>query len=149
MQKEFILKDNEGNILKKTSSYVEQLKEGWIVMYKEPLKKLVMECKEYSKVRVFIYIASLQTYDTLVFVSIADVARNIGITYKTAWSCVKWLEEHQYLCRIERDGICGFLINPDFSTCGKKTSKLKKELWDKVKGGDVDVNQVQVDESKS
>lgn len=129
MKREFSLFDDDGFLVKKSISFEENLKEGWIVMYKEPLRKLITECKEYSKVKVFIYLSSLQTYDSLVFTTITSISKNLNMTYKTCWSCIKWLEEKNYLKRVERDGINGFLINPKVSTYGKKSLKEKNALW--------------------
>lgn len=129
MKKVFSLFDDNGELVKQTEQHGSQLKEGWIVVYKEPLQRLITECKEYSKVRVFIYLSSLQTFDSLVFISIAELSRKLQMTYKTAWSCIKWLEEHEYIKRMERDGITGFLLNPNITTCGKKNAGKKRSMW--------------------
>lgn len=129
MRREFSLFDDEGFLVKKSTSFEDNLKEGWLVMYKEPLRKLISESKEYSKVKVFIYLSSLQTYDSLVFTTITSISKNLKMTYKTCWACIKWLEEKQYLKRVERDGMHGFLLNPKITTCGKKSLKEKNALW--------------------
>lgn len=102
------------------------------MVYKRPLEKLILECKEYSKVRVFIFLMSRQTFDSLVIISISEIARQLKMTYKTAWACIKWLEDKDYLKRVERDGIVGFMINPKVSTCGKKSLVEKQSVFGQI-----------------
>lgn len=131
IKKIFSLFDDDGTLIREIAMNGNQLKEGWIVVYKRPLERLILECKEYSKVRVFIFLMSRQTFDSLVIISISEIAKKLKMNYKTAWACIKWLEERDYLRRVERDGVVGFMINPQVSTCGKKSLPEKQSVFGK------------------
>lgn len=129
MRKEFSLFDDDDNLVAKHTTYGDVLSEGWIVMYKKPLQHLVLHCTEYSKVRVFAYLSSLQSYDSVVYTTISDVSKQLNLNYKTTWNAIIWLEKNQYLIRTVKNGSSGFILNPQITTCGKKSLKEKKFAW--------------------
>lgn len=102
-----------------------RLKEGWIVVYKEALKDLIMKAPNYATMKVYLYIATSQDYDTVTYISTSFVARKLGMAYQTAWNAVKWLIENNYLRRSEVNGSIGFIVNPLVSTCGRKNYEEK------------------------
>ena len=135
MKRVFSLFDDYGELIKKTEIKGSVFREGWFVMYKEPLEKLILETNELSKVKVFLYITSQQTFEDIVMMTVAHISKHLKMSYKTAWSAVIWLEQNKYLKRVQRKGISGFLINPDVSTCGKESLQRKKDAWNRLKVG--------------
>lgn len=129
MKKLFATFDDNGSIIRQTLYEGSALMEGWFIMYKEPLKELIMKCKEYSKVRVFIYLSTLQTYDTYIFTTIRAVSKALNITYKTCWDCFKWLEKENYIKKFDKEGVTAYVINPKITTCGKKSLPHKNQIW--------------------
>lgn len=135
--REFRLFEDDGSLVAKTVRKGTMLGEGWFVMYKEAVQRLLKECPNFATFKVFIQLASYQTYDVYVYVSIRQVATDLGMTYRTAWGCVKWLEAHKYLRRELQNGTPVFLLNHLVTTCGKKSLPAKSKLWSIKLGGKV------------
>lgn len=129
MIKQIALFDDDGNLIRQVTKTGSQLKEGWIVFYKEELERLMKANFDYSVVKVYMYLCSQQTYQTLVMTPISHVARELRMSYRTAWGAVRTLEAEGYLARRCVDGVKGFLINPKVTTCGKSSLAAKNILW--------------------
>ena len=97
-----------------------RLKEGWIVVYKEALRKLMAECPNYATLRTYLYIATAQDYDTITMITTSYIAKETGMRYQTVWNSVKWLINNGYIKRASIKGSSGFIVNPLVSTCGRK-----------------------------
>lgn len=132
MKKQFTLFDDEGTIIKSTTYSDEGLNTGWIVMYKKNIIEILNKCKELTKLKVFMFLASQQTYDSIVVANMAYISKQLKISYKSTWLAIKWLEENQIVVRIVKNGVHGFLINPKYTTCGRKSLKEKRSLWDRM-----------------
>lgn len=130
-----------------------RLKEGWIVVYKESLRKLMADCPNYATLRTYLYIATAQDYDTITMITTSYIAKETGMRYQTVWNSVKWLINNGYIKRAEIKGSTGFIVNPLVSTCGRKNydEKLKAftegitELFG-VKESDVTIEKVNLPE---
>ena len=97
-----------------------KLKEGWIVVYKKALVRLLDECPNFATLKVYLRIASAQTYDTITYITTPYIAKTLGMTYQTAWNAVKWLVRNKYIKKSQnKTGANGFIVNPFVSTCGK------------------------------
>lgn len=129
MIKQINLFDDEGNFVRSVTQTGSQLKEGWIVFYKEELERLMKLNLDYSVVKVYMYLCSQQTYEKLVMTPISHAARELGMAYRTAWGAIRTLEREGFLARRTVDGVRGFLINPKVSTCGKASLAAKQILW--------------------
>lgn len=101
----------------------------WIVVYDKMLKKLLEDNPPYAIVRVYLKLALMQTFDTHIVTTIANVARELGMTYKTAWQSFKWLEENEYLKKSELRGMATYLLNPNFTTRGRASLAEKRAKW--------------------
>lgn len=129
MRRQFTLFDDEGTVIKSTTYSEEGLNAGWVVMYQRGILSLLNKCKELTKLKVFMFLASQQTFDSIVVTNMAFVARELKMSYKSAWLAVKWLEENKVLKRVVKNGVSGFLLNPKYTTCGRKSLKEKRALW--------------------
>lgn len=131
MKKVYSIYDDEGLLIKSTSFNDEGLQGGWFVMYKDSILHLLNECKELTKLKVFMFLASRQTFDTLIVTNVTFISKSLKMSYKSAWLAVKWLEDNDYIKRVEIDGVHGFLINPSYTTCGRKSLKQKRMIWER------------------
>lgn len=102
-----------------------RLKEGWIVVYKEALRKLLKEAPNYSTVKVYLYIATAQDYDTVTMITTPFIAKEASMSYQAAWRATKWLIQNSYIKRADINGSEGFIVNPMISTCGRKNFEEK------------------------
>ena len=107
-----------------------KLKEGWIVVYKKALVKLLEECPNFATLKVYLRIASAQTYDTITYITTPYIAKTLGMTYQTAWNAVKWLIRNKYIKKSQnKTGANGFIVNPFVSTCGKHNFDEKANVF--------------------
>ena len=107
-----------------------KLKEGWIVVYKRALIKLLDDCPNCATLKVYLRIAAAQTYDTITYITTPYVAKSLGITYQTAWNAVRWLVNNGYLRKTSNPtGATGFIVNPLVSTCGKHNYDEKVDAF--------------------
>lgn len=126
-----------------------RLKEGWIVVYKEALRKLMTRCPNYATLRTYLYIATAQDYDTVTLITTRYIADETGMRYQTVWNAIKWLIQEGYIARASIKGSSGFIVNPVVSTCGKKNYDKKLEHFTKnlaesfgVKLEDIEISDV-------
>lgn len=133
MLRQITLYDDETGefISSNTSKTGSKLKEGWIVVYKEPLIKLLQACPNYATLKVYLRIAAAQDYDTVTYISTRFLANDLNLAYQTVWNAVKWLINNDYIKRAKNDtGASGFIVNPLVSTCGKKNLEEKLNAFD-------------------
>lgn len=110
-----------------------KLKEGWIVVYKRALIKLLEDCPNYATLKVYLRIAAAQTYDTITYITTPYIAKSLGVTYQTAWNAVKWLISNGYLRKTSNPtGANGFIVNPFTSTCGKHNFDEKSKAFSDI-----------------
>lgn len=107
-----------------------KLKEGWIVIYKKPLVKLLNDCPNFATLKVYLRIAAAQEYDTVTYITTPYLAKALCMSYQTAWNAVKWLVANAYIKKTENvTGSQGFIVNPLVSTCGKKNYEKKVQAF--------------------
>ena len=106
-----------------------QLGGEWIVFYKKALKQLVMECPALSVIRIYLYLASKQTFETFVIVTPAKIMSDLQIARKTYYDGMKWLKENGYVQQHEHDGNIAWLLNPTKTTRGRGQQSVKNSLW--------------------
>lgn len=109
-----------------------RLKEGWIVVYKEALKKLLKEAPNYATLKFYLYVATAQDYDTVTLITTPFIAKEAGMNYQTAWRATKWLIENGYIRRANVNGNEGFIVNPLVSTCGRKNYQEKLAAFEEA-----------------
>lgn len=133
IMKQFSLFDTEtGDIISSHQQLAgSQLKEGWIVVYKEALRDLMAKCPNYATLRTYLYIATAQNYDTVTLITIKYIASETGMRYQTVWNSVKWLINEGFIAKANIKGSPGFVVNPLVSTCGKKNYDEKLEYFAK------------------
>jgi len=107
-----------------------KLKEGWIVVYKNALVKLITECPNFATMKVYLRIAAAQDYDKITYITTSYISKSLNMSYQTAWNAIKWLIANDYLRRAVNDtGGVGFIVNPLVTTCGKKNFDKKLEAF--------------------
>lgn len=106
-----------------------QLGGEWIVFYKKALKQLVMDCPALSVCRIYLYLASKQTFETFVIVTPAKIMADLQIARKTFYDGIKWLKENGYVQQHEHDGNIAWLLNPSKTTRGSGKQSVKNALW--------------------
>lgn len=128
----FSLFDNEtGELIARNESVVNNYKlgEDWIVMYQKRLRQLAETVPNLSTIKVYMYLASAQSFDNYIYTTTKQVSLDLDMTYKTTWLAVKWLEDNHYLRRVTPNGVPAFMLNPDVTTKGAKTLQAKKAAW--------------------
>lgn len=129
MKKQFSLFDDDGTLIKSTEYSVEGFDRSWFIMYKATTEQMLSKFSELTKLKVFMFILSQQTFDSLVITNMKYIAKTLGISYKSTWLAVKWLIENDFIKKVEKNGNKGFIINPYYSACGRKSLKERKEVW--------------------
>lgn len=106
-----------------------QLGGEWIVFYKKALKQLVMDCPALSVMRIYLYLASKQTFETFVLVTPSAIMADLQIARKTFYDGMKWLKENGYVQQHQHDGNIAWLLNPTKTTRGRGQQHVKNSLW--------------------
>lgn len=129
---EFNLFDAEGNQtlhsqykLPKTG----KLGGGWVAFYKRSIRNLIAECPNFSTMKVYLYIASKQTYQKCAIVKNAHIMKMLNMSSSTVHEALKWLRDHDFMQRYTIDGNTGWLLNPSVTGCGGNSKKSKERLW--------------------
>lgn len=129
---EYNLFDTEGN---QTLHTVKRLPEkgklggGWVAFYKRSIRTLIDECPNFSTMKVYMYIASKQTYQKCAIAKPSHIMKVLGMSSSTVFESLKWLRDNDFLQRYEIDGNIGWLLNPSVTGCGGNTKKSKERLW--------------------
>ena len=102
---------------------------GWVAFYKRSIRALLEECPNFSTMKVYMYIASKQTYQKCAIVKSTHIMKTLHMSSSTVFEALKWLRENDYLQRYEIDGNTGWLLNPSVTGCGGNSKKSKERLW--------------------
>ena len=129
---EFNLFDAEGNQTLH-SQYklpkIGKLGGGWVAFYKRSIRNLIAECPNFSTMKVYLYIASKQTYQKCAIVKNAHIMKTLNMSSSTVHESLKWLKNHDYMQKYTIDGNTGWLLNPSVTGCGGNSKKSKERLW--------------------
>lgn len=116
-------------ISKTTKKTIKRLVGDWIVFFAKPLAKLVESTNEAAIIRVYLWLASKQTFNDYVFVDRKTIYETLKISRMSCYKALKWLMKNEYISEVKQDGIKGFFINPNVTTKGSKNFKDKRNKW--------------------
>ena len=120
----------KGEVLSDTvTSRPRRLEGEWIVFYKKPLKQLAISAPPLSVLRIYLYLASKQTFETYVIVTPAKIMADLGMAKRTFYDGIKYLKENGYVQQHEHDGNIAWLLNPTLTTRGRGNNTVKNALW--------------------
>lgn len=126
----FVQYNRKGELISDTvTSKPRRLEGEWIVFYKKPLKQLAVDAPPLSILRIYLYLASKQTFETYVLVSPTKIMRDLGISKKTFYDGIKYLKENGYVQQHEHEGNIAWLLNPNLTTRGRGNNDVKNSLW--------------------
>ena len=99
------------------------------MFYKKQLKQLAIDAPPLSVLRIYLYLASKQTFDTYVLVTPTKIMKDLGIAKRTFYDGIKYLKENGYVQQHEHDGNIAWLLNPSLTTRGRGNNDIKAALW--------------------
>lgn len=102
---------------------------GWVAFYKKALKKLVNDVPNLSTLRVYLLLATKQTYQKFVMTTQVQVQKELNMSNSTVYEALKWLKDNKYIQQHNVEGNIGYLLNADVTNCGGANKTKKKELW--------------------
>lgn len=135
MYHEFNLFEDDGKLVSSTISRRKKLGGDWVAFYKGPLKSLAEADVPAATLRVYLWLASKQTFDKFVMTTPTAIANALGLTYESIRKSIRWLETNQYLQVHKIEGNNGYLLNPEKTTRGAKGNADKKLIWAAKQGG--------------
>lgn len=104
--------------------------DGWVMMYKEVINEMIHSISmPPTALRVFLKLASMQSYDMHIVCSRTYLMKDLGITRKTLWKSLKWLKEENIIMEDEYLGRSSFIINPAVSNCGTQNIGEKERKF--------------------
>ena len=122
--------NRKGELLSDTvTSRPRRLEGEWIVFYKKPLKQLAISAPPLSVLRIYLYLASKQTFETYVIVTPTKIMQDLGMAKRTFYDGIKYLKENGYVQQHEHDGNIAWLLNPTLTTRGRGNHAVKNALW--------------------
>ena len=129
--KQFSLYDEEtGELISRTTrKEIKKIEGDWIVFFAKPLTKLIEQTNESAIIRVYLWLASKQTFNDYVLVDRKTIYESLKISRMTCYRSIKWLVSNGYISEIFHDGNKGFFLNPNVTTKGSKNFKEKKNKW--------------------
>ena len=127
---QFSLYDEKtGELISKTIKKKIRIEGDWIVFFAKPLTKLVQDTSESAIIRVYLWLASKQTFNDYVIVDRKTIYETLKISRMSCYKALKWLIKNNYIQEIKENGIKGFFLNPNVTTKGSKNFKAKKSKW--------------------
>lgn len=129
--KQFSLYDEKtGELISRTTrKEIKKIEGDWIVFFAKPLTKLIEQTNESAIIRVYLWLASKQTFNDYVLVDRKTIYESLKISRMTCYRSIKWLVDNGYILEITHDGNKGFFLNPNVTTKGNKNFKAKKNKW--------------------
>ena len=83
--------NRKGELISDTvTSKPRRLEGEWIVFYKKPLKQLAIEAPPLSVLRIYLYLASKQTFETYVIVTPSKIMSDLGMAKRTFYDGIKY-----------------------------------------------------------
>lgn len=131
--RQYSLFTDDGELISTTLTKKPRLAGDWIVFYKGQLKRLAESQVEASTLRVYLWLASKQTFENYVMTTRATIATKLNLSKITVHRAINWLIENQYLIEAKVEGNVGYLLNPDITTKGAKNKAERKGLWETIK----------------
>lgn len=128
---QFSLYDEKtGELISRTvKKKIRKIEGDWIVFFTKPLTKLIESTNESAIIRVYLWLASKQTFNDYVLVDRKTIYESLRISRMSCYKALKWLMKNNYVSEVKQDGIKGFFINPNVTTKGSKNFKEKKSKW--------------------
>lgn len=131
--RQYSLFTDDGELISTTLTKKPRLAGDWVVFYKGQLKKLAESNVEASTLRVYLWLASKQTFENYVMTTRKTIAEKLNLSKITVHRAINWLIENQYLIEAKVEGNVGYLLNPDVTTKGAKNKAERKGLWETIK----------------
>ena len=120
-----------GELIKESVNYGSQNGDGWVIVYSEPYKNLLLENTSPSVFRVFGLLMTMQEFENGIKITKKAIADILKISYDSVMVALKWLKENGYVKERKVNGVPEFLLNPNVTTCGKNR-KAKIKLWESI-----------------
>ena len=129
--KQFSLYDEKtGELISRTTrKEIKRIEGDWIVFFTKPLAKLVEQTNESAIIRVYLWLASKQTFNDYVMTTRNAIVDSLKISRMTCYRAIKWLVNNGYISEVTLDGNKGFFLNPNVTTKGSKNFKDKRNKW--------------------
>ena len=131
--RQYSLFTDDGELISTTLTKKPRLAGDWIVFYKGQLKKLAESNVEASTLRVYLWLASKQTFENYVMTTRSTIAEKLNLSKITVHRAINWLICNGYLIEAKVEGNVGYLLNPDITTKGAKNKAEKQTLWGRIK----------------
>ncbi len=120
-----------GEIIRDSVRYNTQNGDGWVIVYKETYRELIMDTTNPSILRVFGLLMTKQEFENGIKTTKKAIADELKISYDSVMVAFKWLKENGYVKEHKVNGITEFVLNPEVTTCGKNR-KDKIKLWESI-----------------
>ena len=154
--KQFSLYDEKtGELISRTTrKEVKKIEGDWIVFFAKPLTKLIEQTNESAIIRVYLWLASKQTFNDYVLVTRKAIVDSLKISRMTCYRSIKWLVDNGYISEVTLNGNKGFFLNPNVTTKGSKNFKDKRNKWafeilkKDIKETDDNVFEVEIDDDE-
>lgn len=126
-----VINEETGEIIRETFNRGSQNGDGWVLIYREAYRNLLLKVTNPSILRVFGLLITKQEFERGIHATKKAIAEELNISYDSVMVAFKWLKENNYIKEHKVDGVIEFLLNPDVTTCGKNKKK-KLELWNSI-----------------
>lgn len=116
-----------GELLAERVSYGAFVKGGWLMMFTNKTRELLLSVPNASTLKVFMYLALGQTYEGGMKTTKRAIEQNLHLSHKTVSQACAWLLEKQVIHEWRFDGCVEFLVSPVYVNVGKFDERVK--LW--------------------
>lgn len=117
-------------MLSTTLTKKQRLRGDFVVFYKGQLQRLATEATELSTIKIYLFLASKQTFESYVMTTRKTIGEKLNLSYITVHRSINWLIDHGYLIEAKVEGNTGYLLNPDVTNRGPKNKEMKSKLWE-------------------
>lgn len=117
-----------GEILSDSFSVGSQNGKGFVLMYTEKVKDLIVNCPSATTLKVFMLLSIGQQFEERGMITTKKaVQEKLGITKPTCIAAFNWLKENFIVNECKIDGHTEFMINPAYVTVGRDKKKRQAE----------------------
>lgn len=105
------------------------LGDGYIVVYKSALERLLSEGASYTSLRIYLKLMSLQNFGAKVIIRNKYMYESLGICERAFYKAMKWLIENDFVKKSDENGYTAYLLNPKHTACGTASLQTRSKLW--------------------
>ena len=128
VRKTEIFDGDTGEMISESTSVGSPNGRGYVLMYTEKVKDLIVRCPSASTLKVFMLLSMGQQFEERGMITTKKAIQDkLGIDKSTCLAAFKWLKDNFIVNECKVEGHTEFMVNPEFVTIGRDKKKRQIE----------------------